>query len=187
MRKIVITLAILISGVILISIGAAIGGSGKSSSGTAAPAPTVTRTKVISPGPNIPSPAVTVTQTVKPRVPRNSVMSGDGVYVVGSDIRHGVYHTTGALGGRQGNCYIALLGSTNTGDIIDNANVTGPDTITINSGVKAVETNGCKAWTRTGAQWLAISARNAGTVIPMKPNAHADTCRAVKMTTNTRK
>jgi hypothetical protein len=29
-----------------------------------------------------------------------STMSGDGVFVVGMDIRRGIYHTTGATGGK---------------------------------------------------------------------------------------
>jgi hypothetical protein len=52
------------------------------------------------------------------------------------------------VGGSGGNCYYALLSSTNTDDIIDNNNVTGPATITVGPGVKAVDTSGCNPWHR---------------------------------------
>jgi len=74
------------------------------------------------------------------------VMSRDGVYVVGTDIKPGVYHTAGATSVRGGDCYYALLKSANTNDVIDNNNVTGPATITVGPGVKAVDTTGCKPW-----------------------------------------
>jgi hypothetical protein len=76
-----------------------------------------------------------------------STMPQSGVYVTGTDIKRGVYHTTGAVTA-SGNCYYALLRSTNTNDIIDNNNVTGPATITIRAAVKAVDTTGCKPWQR---------------------------------------
>jgi hypothetical protein len=75
------------------------------------------------------------------------------VYVVGQDIRAGTRHTAGAVGGTSGNCYVALLSSTNTDDdnaIIDNDNITGPDTIDVTGAVKAVQVNGCETWYRTG-------------------------------------
>jgi hypothetical protein len=68
--------------------------------------------------------------------------------VVGQDIDPGTYHTDSPSGG--GNCYYALLSSTNTSDIIDNNNTTGPATITVGSGVKAVETQGCDGWQKVG-------------------------------------
>lgn len=76
-----------------------------------------------------------------------------GVYVVGQDIKGGTWHTSGAIGGSSGDCYVALLSSTDTnasGAIIDNDNVTGPDTITVGAGVKAVQVSGCETWYRTG-------------------------------------
>jgi serine/threonine protein kinase len=86
-------------------------------------------------------------QTKPITVHPHATMPQSGVYVTGTDIKRGVYHTTGAVTA-SGNCYYALLRSTNTNDIIDNNNVTGPATITIRAAVKAVDTTGCKPWTR---------------------------------------
>jgi len=77
-----------------------------------------------------------------------SSMGGDGLYVVGLDIRPGVYRTAGPAGGRDG--YYALLSSTNTLDIIDSSSFAGPATITIGPGVKAVSVSGCQPWHRQG-------------------------------------
>ncbi|HVB45260.1 MAG TPA: hypothetical protein VNF47_21500 [Streptosporangiaceae bacterium] len=112
-------------------------------------APTVTVTvpgPVVSVTTTAPAPHVTVTTTAQPQ----AVMSQDGVYVVGLDIKHGIYHTTGASPSGSNNCYYALLSSTNTNDIIDNNNVTGPATITVGAGVKAVDTAGCNPWRKIG-------------------------------------
>jgi serine/threonine protein kinase len=81
-----------------------------------------------------------------------TVMSKDGVYVVGIDIQPGTYHTTGARStANGGQCYYALLSSTNTNDIIDNNNVTGPATITIGKRVKAVDITDCNPWRKPPA------------------------------------
>lgn len=77
-----------------------------------------------------------------------STMSGDGLYVVGHDIRPGMYRTAGPADGGRGVCYYALLASTNTSDIIDNGTVRGPVTITVGPEVKAVLHNGYKPWHR---------------------------------------
>lgn|GEM_PF-3372071 len=69
---------------------------------------------------------------------------GDGLYQVGRDIQPGKYHSSGA----GGNCYWAKLGSSNTDNIIDNNNSTGPQTITIDS--PYFESNGCGNWTKVG-------------------------------------
>jgi hypothetical protein len=144
--------------IIAVIVGVAIGSAGS----TTSPAkPAAIRIKTVTtPGPTVtitppakPRPTVTVTQTIraKPkRVSPHASMSGDGVFVVGSDIEPGTYHTSGAVDGAGGNCYVALLGSTDTNDIIDNANVTGPDTITVGSSVKAVQIQGCNTWSRIG-------------------------------------
>ena len=127
-------------GIVILLIGVAIGSAGAKTAGTAAqPAPTVTVTAAAQP-----APAPTVTVPAKPASPAMSTMSGDGVFVVGMDIKPGTYHTTGAVGGGGGDCYYALLSSTNTSDIIDNNNVTGPATITVGPGVKAVDTSGAR-------------------------------------------
>jgi hypothetical protein len=112
--------------------------------GTAAPAATVTVTA----GASQPLPAAATTPV---STGAGTVMTADGVYVVGQDIKQGTYHTEGETSGGPGsdNCYYALLTSTNTNDIIDNANVSGPATITVSGRVKAVDVSGCKPWTRT--------------------------------------
>jgi len=133
-------------GIVVLLIGVAIGSAGAKTANTAAqPAPTVTVTAA-----GQPAPAATV--TAKPKAPAMSTMKSDGVFVfvVGLDIRRGTYHTTGAVGGSGGNCYYALLSSTNTSDIIDNNNITGRATITVGPGVKAVDTSGCNTWHRIG-------------------------------------
>jgi hypothetical protein len=132
-----------LGGLVLVLIGVGIGAAGK---GTPSPAPTVTVTAAA-------APAATITITAKPTAPAapaNTTMGGDGVYVVGVNIRRGTYSTSGAVGGSGGDCYYALLSSTNTSDIIDNNNVTGPATITVGPGVKAVQVTGCNTWHRIG-------------------------------------
>jgi hypothetical protein len=127
----------------LLGIGAGIGSAGSGGS-SATPAPEIQPV----PGPTVTVPGPTVTaQAAKPPGPAGT-MNGDGVFVVGSDIPPGTYHTTGAIDGTGGNCYYALLGSTDTSNIIDNNNVTGPATITVGPGVKAVQTSGCLPWHR---------------------------------------
>ena len=134
------------AGMVILLVGIAIGSAGaKAPNTTPRAGPTVTLF-----GAAQPAPAVTVTVSAKPKAPAMSTMSGDGVFVVGMDIRRGTYHTTGATGGSGGDCYYALLSSTNTSDIIDNNNVTGPATITVGPGVKAVDTSGCNTWHRIG-------------------------------------
>jgi len=91
--------------------------------------------------------------TVRPAAPsaagKATVMSQDGVYVVGVDIQPGTYHTTGASGSGAGQCYVARLSSTNTNDIIDNNITSGPSTISTGQ-AKAIDVSGCKPWTRIG-------------------------------------
>lgn len=111
---------------------------------------TITVTRNV-PGPTaLPQPAVTITKTVTaqpPAPPSNHIMNQDGVYVVGTDIARGTWHTAGAdTSTRNNNCYYALLASTDTSNIIDNNNVTGPATITVGGNVAAVEVNGCLPW-----------------------------------------
>ena len=77
--------------------------------------------------------------------PFPSTMSGDGVHVVGLDIRPGVYRTAGPKPKQSG--YYALLNSTDTGDIISNHNFDGgPATITVGPDVKAVDVSSCQPW-----------------------------------------
>ena len=121
------------------SIGAAAGGGGKA--GNAAPAPTVTITEIQ----HDPGSTVTVTATPTTNAQGEATqISADGVYVVGQDIPGGTWHTNG---GSQ--CYEATLASTDTSNIIDNNNFTGPDTVSL-AGAKAFDINGGCTWRQEG-------------------------------------
>ena len=92
-----------------------------------------------------------------------SAMDGDGVFVVGLDIKPGVYRTAGPVSGRSG--YYALLSSTNTSDIINNNNIDGRATITVGPDVKAVSVSHCQPWFWQGAsldEAITRSARESG-------------------------
>lgn len=108
------------------------------------PAPTVT---VTVPGPTktvrVPGPTKTV--TAEPKGPSGSI-PGDGVFLVGEDIKPGTYRSN-ADGGY---CYWARLSglSGELDDIIANGNPTGPTVVTISSSDEAFETNGCGEWKR---------------------------------------
>jgi hypothetical protein len=79
-----------------------------------------------------------------------STMSGNGVFVVGLDIKPGVYRTAGPVKGRSG--YYALLSSTDTNDVISNNNFDGgPASITVGPDVKAVTVSNCQPWHWLGA------------------------------------
>ena len=120
-------------------LGAAAAGGGRAA--TAAPAPTVTVTEVQH------DPGATVTVTATPTANAQgeaTQISADGVYVVGTDIPGGTWHTSG---GSQ--CYEATLGSTDTSNIIDNNNFTGPDTVSL-AGAKAFDINGGCTWQHEG-------------------------------------
>jgi hypothetical protein len=124
------------------SIGA-VAGKGSASSGSAAPAPTVTVTHVQQEA----APTATVTVSVTPTTNAQgeaTQISADGVYVVGQDIPGGTWHTSG---GSQ--CYEATLASTDTSNIIDNNNFTGPDTVSL-GGAKAFDITGGCTWQHEG-------------------------------------
>jgi hypothetical protein len=73
-----------------------------------------------------------------------NTISQDGVYVVGRDIKGGTWHTTGG-----GQCYYAKLGSTDTSNIIDNNNITGPATVDL-GGAYAFDISGGCTWVKIG-------------------------------------
>ena len=94
------------------------------------------------------TPTVTVTDTATPTANAQgqaTQISADGVYVIGTDIAGGTWHTSG---GQQ--CYEATLNSTNTNDIQDNNNFTGPDTVDL-TGAKAFDISGGCTWQRVGS------------------------------------
>jgi hypothetical protein len=79
-----------------------------------------------------------------------SAISTDGVYVVGQDIKTGIWHTTGDAGLGGNACYYATLRTTNTFDIIDNNNFDGPETVDVN-GAYALEISGPCTWYRVSS------------------------------------
>jgi hypothetical protein len=74
-----------------------------------------------------------------------SSISGDGVYVVGQDIKAGIWHTNGSGNTGANDCYFATLNSTDTTNIADNNNFDGPETVDV-SGVYAFQINGPCTW-----------------------------------------
>ena len=121
---------------------------GSTSHGTTLPAPTVTVTEIQhDPGATVtvtaPAVRVTVTPTANAQGEATQI-SADGVYVIGQDIPGGTWHTSG---GQQ--CYEATLGSTDTSNIIDNNNFTGPDTVSL-AGAKAFNISGGCTWRQEG-------------------------------------
>ena len=123
---------------------------GSASHGAASPAPTVTVTvtqhapkATVTITATAPAVKVTVTPTANAQGEATQI-SADGVYVVGQDIPGGTWHTSG---GQQ--CYEATLGSTDTSNIIDNNNFTGPDTVSL-AGAKAFNISGGCTWRQEG-------------------------------------
>src|SRR5690349_9745632 len=105
--------------------------------------PTVTATQTVT----VTTPGPTVTVSVTPTTNAQGLatqISDDGVYVVGQDIPGGTWHTSG---GSQ--CYEATLASTDTSNIIDNNNFTGPDTVSL-AGAKAFDISGGCTWRHEG-------------------------------------
>lgn len=69
---------------------------------------------------------------------------GDGQHQVGADIIAGTYHTDGGSG-----CYWEKsTGGDGIDSIIDNDNVSGPVTLTIEPAVKFFKTSRCGTWTK---------------------------------------
>lgn len=134
--------AIFLIALITFAIGIGIGSAGNSASTVtnAAPGPTVTAT--------VPGPDTTQTVTATPTANaqgKATQISASGVYIVGSDIpAGGAWHTTGSPDST--NCYYARLSSTDTSDIIDNNDFTGPETVDITSGTKGLEIDGDCTW-----------------------------------------
>jgi len=99
--------------------------------------------------------APTVTDTVTAAAPTSAAPAGisDGTYVVGTDIKAGLYKTSGpADSGDLANCYWErdrdLSGG--MGSIIANDNPNGPTTVQISSSDKAFKTSGCAPWVKIG-------------------------------------
>jgi hypothetical protein len=76
----------------------------------------------------------------------NATSFSDGIYQVGRDVQPGIYRETQPAG----TCYYAKLHSSTTSDIIDNANVNGPATVTLDGSVAFFQTARCGTWTKIG-------------------------------------
>lgn len=74
-----------------------------------------------------------------------NTFAGDGTYLVGKDVRPGVYKAAAMTG-----CYWARLKSIDTSDIIDNQNADGPVVLQILATDKAVEVSGCSEFHKVG-------------------------------------
>jgi hypothetical protein len=130
---------------------AGIGAAGAAGKSSAAAAPAATMTMIQhDPGATVTvtaTPTATVTVSVTPTANAQgeaTQISADGVYVVGQDIPGGTWHTSG---GSQ--CYEATLGSTDTSNILDNNNFTGPDTVSL-AGAAAFDISGGCTWQQEG-------------------------------------
>ncbi|MCX4570327.1 hypothetical protein ACFYMR_06645 [Streptomyces albogriseolus] len=104
----------------------------------AEPAPTVTETETVTAKP---------AKTEKPG-PATS-FSGEGEYLVGEDIKAGIYKTAGAED--EFGCYWerAKDASGEFDSIIANNNLNGPGRVTLNNG-EYFKTNRCQEWKRVG-------------------------------------
>lgn len=141
--------------IVALIIGTAIGGSGKSKA-KAEPGPTVIQTQTtVSTAPAPPASTVTLKPTVLKTIatrthvvrvtytppPQNEI--SDGIYKIGTDVPSGTYRTKGGS-----DCYFAILNSTDSSDIDDNNNSSGPQIVTLHEG-KYFEVDGGCTWSRT--------------------------------------
>lgn len=127
-------------------VGLVAGWSAGHSSSTSSPTPTV----------------VTVTGTpagaaaAKPTTTAGAAPAGlrDGTYVVGTDLKPGLYKTSGQsdTSNQLPSCYWErdrdLSGAASS--IIANDNVKGPTTVQISASDKAFKTSGCAPWVKIG-------------------------------------
>ncbi|MEY9908368.1 hypothetical protein ABIA35_004601 [Catenulispora sp. MAP12-49] len=121
-----------------------------------APAPvTVTAKAAAAPAAPAVTTTATATVTVTAAAPTSAAPSGigDGTYVVGTDIKPGLYKTSGpADSGALANCYWERDRDLSGGmdSIIANDNASGPTTVQISAGDKAFKTDGCAPWVKIG-------------------------------------
>jgi len=110
---------------------------------TTTPMPTVTTKVTVTK--KVPGP----TRVVTKKVPQTYTQFGDGTYVIGTDIRPGVYKTAGpGSTSVMDSCYWAVLNTLDTNNIKDNGNINGPTTIQANG--KALEVSGGCTWAKIG-------------------------------------
>lgn len=90
----------------------------------------------------------TRTVQAKPAGPSGSI-AGDGTFLVGSEIKPGVYRAGAAS---SGNCYWARLHDLDGGlnSIVANDNTSGPAILRVASSDYAITTSGCETFRRIG-------------------------------------
>lgn len=76
-----------------------------------------------------------------------NTVPGDGVFVVGSDVKPGIYK---AGPSPSGNCYYARLAGIGGDNIIDNNNSSGPVVLSIAASDGSLETSGCADFHKVG-------------------------------------
>jgi len=166
--------ATVVIGVVALFIGIGAGAGGKkdqTSAGSATATVTVTKsaaaaapvaaaaapaaatvTVTANPAPVTVTATATATETAAAPAPSSPTGFGDGTYIVGTDIKPGLYKTTGPASSDFPNCYWErdrdLDGGLNS--IIDNDNTKGQTTVKIASTDKAFKTTGCAAWVKIG-------------------------------------
>jgi len=131
-----------LTALIALLVGFGIGSSGTAETNTAAgPRPTVTVTKKAVTA----APARTSKQETGGPA---DTMPGDGQFLVGEDIKPGVYKTAGPV---SSTCYWARLrnASGELSAIIANDNITGPARVALKKG-EYFETKLCQEWERVG-------------------------------------
>jgi hypothetical protein len=155
--------------VVAMLVGVAAGGGGKKDEKSAASvAVTVTATPPPAAAAAAGAPATTVTVTaaqaakaaapvtVTATAPAPSSAApagiGDGTYIVGTDIKPGLYKTTGPAASDIPDCYWERDRDLEDGinSIIANDNAKGPTTVKIASTDKAFKTTGCSQWVKIG-------------------------------------
>jgi hypothetical protein len=77
---------------------------------------------------------------------RKDSIDTDGVYEVGTDINVGKWKYSGD----GSSCYYAILGSSDTSNIVDNNNVSGPAIVVLARGQYFEVGSGCGTWNRVG-------------------------------------
>ena len=142
---------------IALIVGVGIGGSGDGRStrptedaiaNRAQPAPTVTVTVAGQPNPTR-TVAESGAEMRGPELKWTGSIPGDGIFVVGTDVRPGTYQSGPAAG--SSNCFWQRLSDTSGGldaFIAGDISSAGPIVVRIRSSDKAFRTTGCMAWVK---------------------------------------
>jgi hypothetical protein len=133
-------------------VGLGIGGAGSSTSAktTTSVEPAVAATVTATLRVPVPGPTKTLTHQILVTVTPGAGSSfGDGTYVVGTDIKPGIYKTSG---GGDGACGWTRLSNLSGGfeAIIANGIASGPTTVEVLSGDKAFQLEGGCSWSKIG-------------------------------------